>query len=423
MNLNVEVISDEIVKPFSPTAGGLRHRLSFLDQLTPSHYNHLVYFYPKTCDTEADKITISDRLKHSVSNALTYFYPLAGRITEDQLFVDCNDEGIPFVEVRVKCQLSDVLNNLVPRELNKLLPFEVHSVNKVLAGIQLNVFDCGGIAIGVCVSHKIGDALSFFSFVKTWAAIARGETALTAPDFESASLFPPQDVSGFKQRIKLSNKEQIITKRFVFGAAEVEVIRRKYSENSNQTRPSRVEALSAFIWEHLITAKGAKSRLGTLFTITHLVNIRTKIDPPLPESSFGNIYSLALTILSSSDGNVVTGIRDSIKAVNSEYVKKLRDGYNHFDKLNELEARYGKDAIVPFAVTSLCRFPRYEADFGWGKPVWAGSGDLGIKNVATFMDTVNGDGIEAWITLDKEEMEKFGSDEGMLAHVNALKSF
>ncbi|GMI99767.1 hypothetical protein like AT1G24430 [Hibiscus trionum] len=380
MNLNVEVISEEIVKPSSLTADGLRHRLSSLDQLTPSHYNHLVYFYPKICDAEADKISISDRLKHSVSNALAYFYPVAGRITEDQLFVDCNDEGIPFVEVRVKCQLSDVLNNLVPKELNKLLPFEVHSVNEVLAGIQLNVFECGGIAIGVCISHKIGDALSFFSFVKTWAAIARGETELIAPDFESASLFPPQDPSEFKPISSRSNKEQIMTKRFVFGAAEVEEIRRKYSENSNQTRPTRVEALSAFIWEHLITAKGVKSR----HDITHVVNIRQRIEPPLPESSFGNIYSLALTIPSSSDGNVVTEIRDSIKAVNSE-------------------------------------FPRYEADFGWGKPVWAGSGDLGLKNLATFMDAVNGDGIEAWITLDEEEMEKFCSDEGMFAYVTVPK--
>ncbi|KAE8663864.1 hypothetical protein F3Y22_tig00112864pilonHSYRG00055 [Hibiscus syriacus] len=364
MALVVEVISDEIVKPSSPTADGLRHRLSFLDQLTPSHYNQLVYFYPKIFETEADKIEISDRLKCSIFDAFVYFYPLAGGMTADQLFVECNNEGISFVEVRLKFQLSDVLNNPVPRELNKLLPFEIHGANEFFVGIQFNVFDCGGLA--VCISHKAGDALSFFSFVKTWAAIARGETELITPDSESASLFPPPDLSAIKPITSQPKTEQIITKRFA----------------------TRVEALSAFIWERFVTAMVARSKLDTAFTITHLVNIRPRIEPPFPESSFGKLYSRAMSI-PSTDGNIVTQIRDSIKAVNNEYVEKLRDGYNHLDKFTEMETRHSEGQIVPFTVTSLRRFPRYEADFGRGKPLWAGSGDVGIKNLAIFMDDVN----------------------------------
>ncbi|KAE8736338.1 Detected protein of unknown function [Hibiscus syriacus] len=387
MKLNIEVVSKEIVKPSSPTADQPHHyRLSFLDQLTPSLFNHLVYFYPKICDIYADEITIPDRLKHSISNALVYFYPLAGRMMEDQLFVDCNDEGIPFVETRVKCKLSDVLNNPVPKELNKLLPFEIHGVKELLLGIQFNVFDCGGIGIGVCVSHKIGDALSFFSFVKTWAAIARGETKITAPNFESALLFPPRNLP----------------------------------DNSSQTHPTRVEALSVFIWERLFTAVGENSTSDKLFLISHLVNIRPRIEPPLPESSYGNLYSVALTF-PSMENNIVSQMRDSIKAVNNEYVKKLQDGYNHFERFREIAETYGKDEIVSFGVTSLCRFPLYEADFGWGKPVWAASGDREIKSTAVFLDTITGDGMEAWVTLNKEEMAKLDSDDELLACVDAKK--
>ncbi|GMI99774.1 hypothetical protein like AT1G24430 [Hibiscus trionum] len=397
MELKVEVVSEEIVNPSSPTADGLRrYQLSFFDQINPPLYNSLVYFYPKLCDTDVDKITIFDRLKQSISNALTYFYPLAGRMSEDKLFVDCNDEGIPFVEARVKCQFSGVLNNPVPKELNKLLPFEIHGDHKVLLGIQFNVFDCGGIGIGVCVSHKIGYALSFFSFVKTWAAVARGETKLIGPEFESASLFSPRDLPGFTPRISQLKTEQLITKRFVFGATKVEEIRRTYSDNNNRTRPTRVEALSAFIWDRLITATGIKSRPDTLFMTNHMVNIRPRIEPPLPESSFGNLFSFSLTI-PSTEGNIVSQMRDSIKAVNKEYVKKIQDGYNHLDCFKEKAASYGKREIVAFTFTSLCKFPLYEADFGWGKPVWAGSGDREIKNITTFMDTVTGDGIEAWV--------------------------
>ncbi|KAE8716156.1 hypothetical protein F3Y22_tig00110156pilonHSYRG00485 [Hibiscus syriacus] len=418
---NIEVISKEMVKPSSPTVGQPHHyRLSFLDQLNPSLFNHLVYFYPRVCDIDTNKINITVRLKHSISDALVYFYPLAGRMMEDQLFVDCNDEGIPFVEARVKCKLSDVLNNPVPKELNKLLPFGIHGVKELLLGIQFNVFDCGGIGIGVCVSHKVGDALSFFSFVKTWAAIARGETKFNAPNFESALLFPPRELPGFSPTISQLEKDQLVTKRFVFGATKVEEIRRKYADNSTQTRPTRVEALSVFIWERLFTAVGADSTSNKLFLICHMVNIRPRIEPPLPESSYGNLYSVALTF-PSMENNIVSQMRDSIKAVNSEYVKKLQDGYNHFERFRDIAEIYGKDEIVSLGVTSLCRFPLYEADFGWGKPVWAASGDRQIKNTAVFLDTITGDGIEAWVTLNEEMMVKLDSDEELLAYVDAKK--
>ncbi|MFQ6663969.1 hypothetical protein Gotur_031249 [Gossypium turneri] len=422
MKLDVEVVSEEILKPSSPTPDRLRrYRLSFLDQLTPLLYNHLVYFYPKICDTEANKITILDRLKHSMSNALTYFYPLAGRMMEDRLSIDCNDEGIPFVEVRVKCKLSDAINNVVPKELNILLPFEIHGHKEILLGIQFNVFDCGGIGIGVCVSHKITDALSFFTFVNMWAGIAHGETKLIAPSFESATLFPPRDLSGYTPIISQLKKEHVLTKRFVFGATKVEEIRRKYAENFNQTCPTRVEALSAFIWERLVTAISVSSRPNPVCIISHLVNIRARTEPPLPISSFGHLYSFAI-IIPSVNSNTVTQMRDSIKTVNKEYVKKLQDGYNHYDKYKEIITRYGgKCEIVPLCFTSLCRFPLYEADFGWGKPIWAASGDREIKNTTVFMDAVNGDGIEAWVTLDEEEMKKFDTDEELLAYVNAPK--
>ncbi|XWS69156.1 hypothetical protein CRYUN_Cryun04dG0155500 [Craigia yunnanensis] len=431
MKLEVELISKEIVKPSSPTPDQLRrYQLSFLDQITPPIYNPMVFFYPEICETQANKTKTSDKLKLSISNALAYFYPLAGRIMENQLFVDCNDEGIPFLEARVKCQLSDFIKNPVPCELNKLLPFEIHDAEEFPLGIQFNIFDCGGIGIGVCISHKVGDALSFFMFVNMWAAIARGEKKLVAPEFVSASLFPPRNLSEFKQSIG-QTKEQIITKRFVFTASKIEEIRRKYADNTsfeNQTRPTRIEALSAFIWSRFITATDVRSRPDTFWAIMHLVNLRTRIDPPQPEYSFGNLYSFIMTIPSmdstgESCHNFVTQMRESIKKINKEHVKKIQDGHNHLDDIKEMttsNAKLGK--MLSFNFTSLCRFPLYEADFGWGKPIWAGSADRGYKNVVTFMDTVAGNGIEAWVCLKEEDMEKFYSDEELLAYINAPKS-
>ncbi|WMV56114.1 hypothetical protein MTR67_049499 [Solanum verrucosum] len=42
-----------------------------------------------------------------------------------------------------------------------------------LSVAQLSHFDCGGMAISMCMSHKVGDARSAFSFLKDWATITR----------------------------------------------------------------------------------------------------------------------------------------------------------------------------------------------------------------------------------------------------------
>ena len=41
---------------------------------------------------------------------LSRYFPFSGRI-RDRAFVDCNDEGVVFLEARVKCMLSEILEN------------------------------------------------------------------------------------------------------------------------------------------------------------------------------------------------------------------------------------------------------------------------------------------------------------------------
>ncbi|KAL5552573.1 hypothetical protein UlMin_039974 [Ulmus minor] len=171
MKLDVELISTEIIKPTSPTPPNLRHyQLSFLDQVNPKVYNPLILYYASNTNSSSNNITqISIHLKNSLSKVLTLYYPLAGRVKKDK-FIDCNDEGVPFLEAQVKAQLSDVIDNPVLPicELNKFVPFELDDYTETLLGVQLNFFESGGIAIGVCMSHQIADALSCIMFIKSF---------------------------------------------------------------------------------------------------------------------------------------------------------------------------------------------------------------------------------------------------------------
>lgn len=171
--MKVEVIERDCIKPSSPTPNHLRkHELSFLDQVAPPIFMPMLLFYPATSYGDDETPLSASRVKQSLSETLTQFYPLAGRII-DNAFVNCNDEGTPFVEARVKCLLSDVVSQPDPNQLNKLLPCDLECVVDFVLAVQANIFDCGGMAIGVCISHKVADALSLVMFLNSWASISR----------------------------------------------------------------------------------------------------------------------------------------------------------------------------------------------------------------------------------------------------------
>ncbi|KAL5563864.1 hypothetical protein UlMin_033611 [Ulmus minor] len=393
--IEVEVISKEIIKPSSPTPPHLsRYQLSFLDQLSPPVYNTCVMF-----SFQADSDFNSEKLKTSLS------------------------QGIPFLEAKVKCQISDVIKNPVPTELNKFIPFESGQMTDLALGIQLNIFECGGIAIGSCISHKLADGLSSFMFLKSWAATARGELEILPPQFVSATLFPPRNISGFSHGARLTKEKNIILKRFVFSTAMIEQLREKYGDTKsleNKTRPTRVEALSVFLWSRFITALQVES-VGTeaenpFYAIFHAVNLRTRIEPALSEDSFGNLFRIVMTIPTSGEEgcDLVKKMRDEISHIDSENVRKLQEGFEHLDFIKDISEKVFKGEMISFAVSSWCRFPLYESDFGWGTPVWVDFPPFHAKNVVVFVDSKSGDGIEALISLEEQLMKFFESDKELL---------
>ncbi|KAM3749662.1 hypothetical protein ACB098_05G203500 [Castanea mollissima] len=425
MKVEVEVFSNESIKPSSPTPTHLRYyQLSFLDQISPPVYASFLFFYTKNdayskISTDTTK-SFSSVLKQSLSDVLTRYYPLAGRI-KDNLNVDCNDEGVLFREAQVKYKLSDIVTNPNPAEFNRFLPCDIDGTQNLTFAVQVNYFTCGGIAIGACISHKIADGTSFIMFMKNWAATARGQTDIY-PQFQASTLFPPTStLSGLKPEAGMT-KEKLVLKRFVFSFATIETLKEKYAESSDlecPLHPSRVEALSAFIWSRYVAATQENCGHKKLNLVLFAVNLRTRMDPPLSGNFFGNIFRVATVILSSEERiGLVGNLRAAIRKIDNEYVKKLRDHTQHLDFIKEAIEKVLKQDIVPFNFTSLCRFPIYEMDFGWGNPMWIGRVSLPFKNVTVFIDTKSGDGIEAWVNLKEEDMAKFESDPELLAYAS-----
>ncbi|XVE74866.1 hypothetical protein DITRI_Ditri12bG0052800 [Diplodiscus trichospermus] len=159
-----------------------------------------------------------------------------------------------------------------------------------------------------------------------------------------------------------------------------------------------------------------------MYTVVQAVNLRTRMDPPLPNNHFGNICTAVVAVpsMDKEDGSydILNQMREAIRKVNTEYVKELQDTDEHLNFRKSREASFVKGELVYFSFTSLCKFPVYVADFGWGMPVWLGSARLTFKNLCCFFDTKYGDGIEAWVQMEEEDMAKLEADEVLLSYVS-----
>lgn len=194
--MKIEIIKTETIKPSSPTPPHLKtFKLCLLDQFQPVVYGPVAYFYPAKNVTSGKR---SKQLKKSPSKALTIFYPIAWRIN-DNITIECDDEGAQFVEAKFHGLLSTFLEKPAdPKVLQRFLPIAFGSQKAgtwPLLLVQATFFDCGGLAIGVCLSHKCADATTMGMFMKSWAATSKGSAQIVAPVLDAASYFPPIELS------------------------------------------------------------------------------------------------------------------------------------------------------------------------------------------------------------------------------------
>ncbi|KAF9621352.1 hypothetical protein IFM89_020011 [Coptis chinensis] len=400
---------------------------------SPAFYIPLILFYPADGDCDKFRNTkMSDQLKKSLSEALTKFYPLGGRIHSNHS-IDCNDNGVEYLEALVRGEFNQVLSCPNANELNDLLPCDVHCNGggfRGLLAVQVNIFDCGGIAISVCVSHIPSDAMTLCTFINSWSGIARGANTIVSPKFDSASLFPPREVPSIPMIIKDGcPMEKFISKRFVFDALKIAALRAKLADESCVECPTRVEAVSALIWKCLMNVVRLAPRSLKSYILNLTVNLRSRMSPPLPPHSFGNLVMGALSPASTAESNTelnfsVGQLRKSIQKIDGQFLHKLQldDAKLMLDHLKNEREHFLKEDVEAYIFTSgkvlftsWCRFPCYKADFGWGEPTWVTSVNLILKNCVTLMDTKNGDGIEAWVTLDEEDMAVFECEQELLS--------
>ncbi|CAK9153060.1 unnamed protein product [Ilex paraguariensis] len=122
------------------------------------------------------------------------------------------------------------------------------------------------------------------------------------------------------------SKEKIVTLRFVFDKSKLETLKKSTCSTVESTvmDPTRVEAILAFIWSHFMEVSNAKTKMDSkyLFVAIHTVNLWPKMNPPLSDHAFGNLWSFALTVSKLEEDkdyhDLVFKFRNAIKKINGD---------------------------------------------------------------------------------------------------------
>ncbi|KAM3303108.1 hypothetical protein P3S67_014138 [Capsicum chacoense] len=96
--------------------------------------------------------------------------------------------------------MSEILNNPDNDAIDIVFPQDLPWSNSLSSGrsllvVQLSHFNCAGLAVSICLSHKIADGYSLCKFLFDWADTVRHDQLdfKPSPQFNAASFFPLMD--------------------------------------------------------------------------------------------------------------------------------------------------------------------------------------------------------------------------------------
>ncbi|KAK9072879.1 hypothetical protein SSX86_009314 [Deinandra increscens subsp. villosa] len=424
------IVSREIIKPSFPTPSHLKtYNLSVLDQIAINSHQPLVAFYPNLDQTCHDKITKTLELKNSLAKTLTQYYPFAGRVKKTEpAYVDCNDEGVTFIEATNDISLSDFLQQSEHEDLDPLFPddliwFDPHirgdteGVTCPLA-VQVTRFACGGVAVASTLFHKVGDGRTTFNFMNHWAAVTAKK------DINPAQfLHHPTRSINLPSIFSARSRMGCVTRSFLFPNRKLNDLKSKVTAMTMESGqpimdPTRVEALSWLLHSRAMAAATKKSS-GTFkgSDMIFPVDIRGILVDKLAPTSVGNMFlsiECRVTYERELEPHITIGEMRKMKVV-FQSIPNLESVMQIFGQMSpETALETLKRIDECYIYTSVCRFPTYDIDFGWGKPVKVTLGGT-IKNATVLMAAPDGDGIEALVCLEKEDMKILQNDPELLA--------
>ncbi|KAK4590080.1 hypothetical protein RGQ29_020588 [Quercus rubra] len=436
--LVVEVKESTMVRPAGETPVVSLWN-SNVDLVVPRFHTPSVYFYrPSSCDDDNDnkkeKLTLLDSqvLKEALSKALVLFYPMAGRLKRDEdgrIEIDCNGQGVLFVEAHTNSLIDDFGDFSPTLELRQLIPSVDYSKGietYPLLVLQVTYFKCGGASLGVGMQHHVADGFSGLHFVNAWSDVARG-LDVTIPPFIDRTLLrardPPQPTfphieyqpaPPMKNPVQSTKSGPECTAVSIFKITrdQLNILKAKSREDGNTINYSSYEMLSGHVWRCTCMARALPDDQETKLYIA--TDGRSRLRPQLPPGYFGNVIftatptALAGDLQSKPTWYAASRIHDALARMDNDYLRSALDYLELQPDLSALVRGAHTFRCPNLGITSWARLPIHDADFGWGRPIFMGPGGIPYEGLSFIIPSPTNDGsLSVAIALQSEHMKVF----------------
>ncbi|KAK9233356.1 hypothetical protein WN943_023605 [Citrus x changshan-huyou] len=323
----------------------------------------------------------------------------------------------------------EVMQQLIPPSPQSL---KLEASERELLVVQVNYFSPGDVAVGICIWHGLADGSAIFNFMKLWAEINRGvnENICNNVVLDCTSLFPPH--SSIKdQHIKPQSTSKVVFKRLFFDGKKIVALKEKVNKEimvgsfDHELQASRFMVVSSLIWGAFIAIVRERKRAINNKLYSHAmyytVNLRSKMNPPMIPQCMGNIFRFVRaewSLAEDDDIEVTSLVKEVIKAKRN--VSNVMNNIEYLGFMKDMNEAWEDSRSL--ALTSAFGLRYYEVDFGWGKPVWHSNGSISVPNGAFLSDTKDGEGVEAWVALYDEDMDKFEKNPSIMAYASSNPS-
>ncbi|CAL0328599.1 unnamed protein product [Lupinus luteus] len=435
-SLNLKITCKSHVKPEKKIGRKECQLVTFDLPYLAFYYNQKILFYKGDGDFEG----MVKKLKDGLSIVLEEFHQLAGKIEKDEegMFKVEYDDEMEGVEV-TEAVLGDEIGveDLTVAEsteiLKELIPYSgvlnLEGMHRPLLAIQLTKLK-DGLAMGCAFNHAVLDGTSTWQFMSSWAEICSGSPSTSASPFLDRT-------KARNTRVKLdlslpepkgqpngdAKPEPILREKiFKFSESTIDKIKLTVNQNSllDGSKPfSTFQALSTHIWHHVTHARNLNPEDYTVFTV--FVDCRKRVNPPMPETYFGNLIQAIFTVtaagllLAQPQQFGASLIQKAIVAHDAKAIDERNKEWESSPKIFQF-----KDAGVNcVAVGSSPRFKVYDIDFGWGKPenVRSGTNNKFDGMIYLYPGKDGGRNIDVELTLEPEAMARLEQDKEFLMEV------
>ncbi|TKY47519.1 acetyltransferase protein [Spatholobus suberectus] len=444
-----------VVPHQNSTLGDLKLSISDLNMLL-SHYIQKGCLFPTP---SLPSRTLIPHLTNALSRTLSLFPPFAGRLKTDAdgyVYIACNDAGVEFVHASAAAagdiSVSDLLSPPdVPPAFKQLFPFH-HKISHTAHSSPIMAFQvtelADGVFIGCAVCHAVTDGASFWNFFNTFAEVSRGATcpSIRLPDFRRESILVSKVVLQLPEDFKVTfdADEPFRERIFSFSPESIQKLKSMVNNRRTAIPPENVDAvemlaklssdtrlktvtrgvtdetaeissfqsLCALVWRCVTRARNLEGSKATTFRMA--VNVRQRMEPKLGDCYFGNaIQSIATCAAAGDVANkdlrwCAEQLNKRVRAYDSAMVRRAVENWEREPKCFEL----GNHDGATVQMGSSHRFPMYDNDFGWGRPLAVRSGGANKFDgkMSAFPGRNGGGAVDLEVVLAPDTMARLESD-------------